>query len=173
MPDIEERLRTALGALADEIEPAADPRTELAGRIDARRRAGRLPAIAAAVTVAAAAVVAVTFLPASGRPRCPRPPRRPGRQASSSPTWARSCGTGSGCARSATCTAAGTARWFLTDPRVATLQVRRGDGTAVPVTELDRDSRAVLYLADFAGPPDGFAYTATNAEGKVIEEAIT
>jgi hypothetical protein len=56
---------------------------------------------------------------------------------------------------------------------VARLSVRRGDGTPVTVTELDRNDHAVVYLADFAGPPDGFGYTATNADGKVLEEAIT
>ena len=62
---------------------------------------------------------------------------------------------------------------FLTDPRVATLAVRRGDGTAARVTELDRDEHAAAFLADFAGPSDGFGYTAVDADGKVLEQAIT
>jgi hypothetical protein len=62
---------------------------------------------------------------------------------------------------------------FLTDPRVATLSARRGDGTAVRVTELDRNEHAALYLGDFAGPPDGFGYTARGADGTILEEALS
>ena len=62
---------------------------------------------------------------------------------------------------------------FLTDPRVATLAVRRGNGTAVLVTELDRDAHAALYLADFAGTPHGFGYTARDGAGRILENAIT
>lgn len=62
---------------------------------------------------------------------------------------------------------------FLTDPRVTTLTVRRGDGSAVAVTRFARNEHAVAFLADFAGPPDGFGYTARDARGEIVEEAIS
>ncbi|HEY7591922.1 MAG TPA: hypothetical protein VH969_02105 [Actinophytocola sp.] len=62
---------------------------------------------------------------------------------------------------------------FLTDPRVATLAVRRGNGTAAQVRELDRNEHATLFLADFGGRPDGFGYTAWDADGKLVCEGIT
>lgn len=225
MSDIEERLRTALGTLADVVEPAEDPRAELARRIGSRRRTGRVPAIAAAVTVAVAFGAALAFLPASdgsGAPDAttagrPEPTRelladlgtvvRGGEslramgvlQGSNYCTAVMARGD-----RTSRLTCEPVPSWpdgqtgshvqsrevlngdpaddtgmlanrlvFLADPQVATLTVRRGDGTEVQVRELDRNEHATLFLADFAGPTDGFGYTARAADGKVIEEAIT
>ena len=223
MPDIEERLRTALGALADEVEPAEDPRAELARRLDARRRPGRVPAIAAAVTAAAAIVVAVVFLRDTGHPdvaATDAPGGATGVRLAELGTVTRDGETlralgylqgGRYCTmvlarddRTGRPTCEPVPAWpdgqtgmlvqsrevlngdpaddtgmfahrlvFLTDPRVATLAVRRGDGTAARVTELDRDDHAAAFLADFAGPSDGFGYTAVDADGKVLEQAIT
>jgi hypothetical protein len=223
MPDIEERLRTALDTLADEFAPASDPRAGLARRVDARRRrAGRVPAAAAAITAAAAVVVVVAFQPPSTR-------HPAARARAAAPTGEQLPDLGTVVRGGETLHASGyllgdrfctvvlapadrTARptcepvptWpdgqtsslvqsrevlngdpaddtgmlakrlvFLTDPRVATLTVRRADSIAVVVTELDRNDDAAVFLADFAGPPDGFGYTARAADGKVLEEAIT
>ena len=62
---------------------------------------------------------------------------------------------------------------FITAPRVATLEVRRGDGRTVPSTLLAESPDARFYLSDFAGPTAGFGYTAKDATGKVLETAIT
>lgn len=225
MPDIEERLRTALSTLTDELPPATDPRAELARRIVGRtRRRGRLPAITAAVTAAAAVVAAVTFLPDTRQSDTPAntaaPTRTSGEQLAELgtvmrggetlraigyllgdryctmviargeatgtptcepvPTWPE--GPGGSLVQSRELLNGDPADdtgmlanrlVFLTDPRVSTLTVRRGSGTTVVVTVLDRNEHAALYLADFAGPPDGFGYTARAADGKLLEEAIT
>jgi hypothetical protein len=225
MPDIEERLRGALRTLADEVEPAADPRAELARRVGVRRRrAGRVPAVAAAVTAAAAVVAAVTFLSGAPRPAAPAQTTTPttpaGEQLADLGTVVRggeslrAVGYLQGdryCTmllsrgvRTHRPTCEPVPAWpdgrtgllvqtrevlngdpaddtgmfahrllFLTDPRVATLTVRRGDGAPAAVTELDRDEHAGAFLADFAGPADGFGYTALDADGKVLEEGIT
>lgn len=225
MPDIEERLRTALATLADEMPPAVDPRAGLARRIGARaRRRSRMPAITAAVTAAAAVVAAVVILPDTRHENAPSsvagPTRTSGEQLADLGTVVRGGETlravgyllgdryctmvvarGAAAGRP-TCEPVPT--WpagpggslvqsrevlngdpaddtgmlanrlvFLTDPRVATLTVRRGDGTPVAVTALDRNEHAALLLADFAGSPDGFGYTARAADGKLLEEAIT
>jgi hypothetical protein len=218
MPDIEERLRTALATLADELEPAEDPRADLTRRLDTRRLPGRVAALAAAVTTAAAVVIAVAFLPSTRPPAPPTaaPPQPYGEQLANLGTVVRGgeklqalgylqgskyCTTvtrDTDRTTRPTCEPVPTWRGmlvqsrevlngdptddtgmfanrlvFLTDPRVATLEVRRGNGTSVTVTELDRNEHAVAFLADFAGPPDGFGYTARNAAGKILEEAIT
>jgi hypothetical protein len=222
MPGIEERLRTALSTLADEVAPTGDPRTELARRLDTRRRRTvRMPVIGAAVAAAAAVVVVVTVLPSD--------PARPANDAPTGATGERLTDLGTVVRGGEQLRAVGyllgdeyctmvlargdrTGRpacepvpaWpdgqtgmlvqsrevlnddpaddtgmfahrlvFLTDPQVATLAVRRGDGSAARVTELDRDEHAAAFLADFAGPSDGFGYTARAADGKLLEEAIT
>jgi hypothetical protein len=227
MPDIEDRLRTGLATLADEVAPSEDPRAGLERRLTARRRVlARRPALTAA---AAAVVVAAVFVPvvagqdappsagpaASSRPTAPAGEELPtlgtvahggrpgtaigylqGGQYCTTIAWSGD--------RTHRLTCEPVPDWpavpggslvqsrellngdpaddtgmlaqrlvFLTDPRVATLTVRRGDGTAVAVTELDRDEHAAAFLADFAGPPDGFGYTARDSQGTVLEEAIT
>lgn len=62
---------------------------------------------------------------------------------------------------------------FVTAPEVATLDVRDGPGDAVSVRELGASDKATLWLADFGGPTEGFGYTAKDAAGTVLEEAIT
>jgi hypothetical protein len=227
MPDIEDRLRSGLATLADEVAPSEDPRAGLARRLTARRRAlARRPALTAA---AAAVVVAAVFVPVvagqdappsagpagSNRPTAPPAEEMPtlgtvtqgGRSGNAIgylqggqycttiawrgdrthrltcepvPTWPE--GPGGSLVQSrellngdpADDTGMLAQRLvFLTDPRVATLTVRRGDGIAVPVTELDRNEHAAEFLADFAGPPDGFGYTARDAHGTILEDAIT
>ncbi len=228
MPDIEDRLRTGLATLADEVAPSEDPRAGLERRLTARRRAlARRPALTAA---AAAVVVAAVFVPVVAGQDAPP---SAGPAASSRPTApagghelpvlgsvVRGGDPGSAIGylqgdryctmimwrgdRTARPTCEPVPDWpavpggslvqsrellngdpaddtgilaqrlvFLTDPRVATLTVRRGDGTAVEVTEFDRDEDAAAFLADFAGPPDGFGYTARDGHGTVLEEAIT
>jgi len=224
MSDIEERLRTGLAVLADELAPSDDPRAELDRRLGARRRAvRRAPVLIAAA--AAAAVVAV-FVPIVASQDSPSTGVQAARSA---PAGSELPALGTVARGSETLRAIGyldadqyctalehpddkTIRlscepvptWpegpaesivqsrevlngdpaddtgmlanrlvFLTDPRVVTLSVRRGDGTAVRVTELDRNEHAALYLGDFAGPPDGFGYTARGADGHILEEAIS
>ncbi|MGB3440224.1 MAG: hypothetical protein WBA97_15875 [Actinophytocola sp.] len=62
---------------------------------------------------------------------------------------------------------------LLTDPKVEVLTVRSGDGSPVSVRELDRSGTLNLFLADFAGSTQGFGYTAYDADGNVVESAIT
>ncbi len=225
MPDVEDRLRTALGALAGEVAPSENPRAELRRRLDARRRAiRRVPALTAA---AAAVVLGAVFVPvvaSQDGPAVVDPHGSAAAPAGELPRLgtlvrdgepAQALGNLEG---DTYCTAVllrgdtGTVRmtcepvpaWpegparslvqsrellngdaaddtgllanrlvFLTDPRVATLTVRRGDGTPVEVTEFDRNEHAAAFLADFAGPADGFAYTARDREGTILENAIT
>jgi hypothetical protein len=229
MPDIEERLRTALDALADEVPPSENATAELRSRLYARHQArGRVPVLTAA---AAALVVLVIFvgavvLPIMSRENVPTGQAHPGAPRTSVPRPE----LGTVIRGGETLTAVGyldgrqyctvlllrgeragrlacepvPARWpggpanslvetrellngdpaddagmlaqrlvFLTDPRVATLTARRGNGTAVRVTELDRNASAALFLADFAGPTEGFGYTARDSAGRVLEDAIT
>jgi hypothetical protein len=226
MPDIEDRLRTGLATLADEVAPSEDPRAGLERRLAARRRAiARRPALTAA---AAAVVVAAVFVPVvSGQDAPPvgpagssRPTAPPGEELPALGTVARGGRSGNAIGylqgaqycttiawhgeRTQRLTCEPVPAWsetpggslvqsrellnsdpvddtgmlahrlvFLTAPRVARLTVRRGDGTAVAVRELDRNEHAAAFLADFAGPPDGFGYTARDAHGTVVEEAIT
>lgn len=62
---------------------------------------------------------------------------------------------------------------FMTSPQVTTLVVRRADGQPVSVNQLAATPGATFYLADFAGPTEGFGYTAKDAAGNVLEDAIT
>jgi hypothetical protein len=62
---------------------------------------------------------------------------------------------------------------FVTSPQVTTLVVRRADGQPVIVKQVVTTPGATFYLADFAGPTEGFGYTAKDAAGNVLEEAIT
>jgi len=226
MSDIEERLRTGLAVLADEVAPSDDPRAELDRRLGARRRAARRAPVV--VAVAAAAAVVAVFVPiVASQDSPPEGVRAPTTSTMRAGTELPSLGTlvrggetmravgfldaGQYCtalehadAKTVTLTCEPVPTWpkgpgesivqsrevlngdpaddtgmlayrlvFLTDPAVATLNVRRGDGTAVRVTELDRNEYAALYLGEFAGPPDGFGYTARAADGRVLEEAIS
>ena len=62
---------------------------------------------------------------------------------------------------------------FLTSPAVTTLEVRRGDGQPATVKQVARTDGAAWFLADFAGATEGFGYTAKDAAGNVLEDAIT
>lgn len=225
MPDIEDRLRSGLGALADDVAPSEDARAELDRRVAARRRVlRRAPLLTAA---AAAVVVAVVFVPivtsrdepAPGVATATATAASPGRElpvlgtvdrdgarlravgllkgdmfctalekpdrtmrltCEPVPTWPE--GPGSSLVQSRELLNGDPADdtgmlanrlVFLTDPRVATLAVRRGNGTAVSVTEFDRNEHAAAFLADFAGPPDGFGYTARDTAGRIVEDAIS
>lgn len=229
MPDLEDRLRTALAALADdmadEVAASEDPRAELDRRLAARRRATRrvpaLTAAAAAVVLAAVFVPVVATQDAPPAPGGAAAPPLPSERPSELGTFTRDGGTWRalgylrgdryctvvlprGVANTARPTCEPVPTWpegptralvlcrevlngdpaddtgtlsrrlvFLTDPRVVSLAVRRGDGTAVTVSELDRNEYAAAFLADFAGPVQGFGYTARDGGGSVLEEAIT
>lgn len=196
MPDIEDRLRTGLATLADEVAPSEDPRAGLErrprrgepgraarrfGRADAPP-GGREPPELGTVVRDGATGHALGYLQGDRyctmiswpgdrtvRPTCepvPTWPVRPGGM------LVQSREVLNGDAADDTGVLANRLV-FLTDPRVATLTVRRGDGTAVAVTELGRNEHAAEFLADFAGSPDGFGYTARDSRGTVVEEAIT
>jgi hypothetical protein len=62
---------------------------------------------------------------------------------------------------------------FVTSPQVTTLVVRRADGQPVTVNQVATTPGANFYLADFAGSTEGFGYTAKDAAGNLLEEAIT
>jgi hypothetical protein len=62
---------------------------------------------------------------------------------------------------------------FLTSPAVTTLEVRRADGQPVTVNQIAKTSGATWFLADFAGPTEGLGFTAKDAAGNVLEDAIT
>jgi hypothetical protein len=63
---------------------------------------------------------------------------------------------------------------FVTSPEITTLVVRHGDGTPVAdVRTLGGNDRATFYLADFGGSTQGFGYDATDAQGNIVESAIT
>jgi hypothetical protein len=223
MPDIEDRLRTGLATLADDVAPSEDPRAGLERRLAARRRVvARRPALTAA---AAAVVVAAVFVPVVAGQDASQPagpavssrPTAPGEELRALGSVVRGGTPGNAIGYLQGDRYCTMIMWlgdrtvrptcepvpafpgemlvhsrellngdstddtgmlanrlvFLTDPRVATLTVRRGDGTAVTVRELDRNEHAAAFLADFAGPPDGFGYTARDSHGTVVEEAIT
>ena len=113
MPDIEERLRAGLGALAEEVAPSEDPRAGLDRRLAARRRAlRRAPALTAAA--AAAAVVAV-FVPIVASQDSPSTGTQAARTTPAGPGGLELPGLGTvvrggtACARSATSTPTSTA----------------------------------------------------------------
>ncbi|OLF04265.1 hypothetical protein BLA60_41590 [Actinophytocola xinjiangensis] len=70
---------------------------------------------------------------------------------------------------------------FLLAPEVARLDVRRADGSLLPAwTRYDQlvgvapvEKGRGFVFADFAGPTEGFGYTAYDSAGNVLEEAIT
>lgn len=64
---------------------------------------------------------------------------------------------------------------FVSSPQVATLEVRDSAGANVGLVTLGPDGGGTpsIYMADFGGPADGFGYTAKDADGNVIEEALT
>ncbi len=62
---------------------------------------------------------------------------------------------------------------FLTEPQVATLEVRDHAGAPVDVREIDANDDATLWLVDFAGQTQGFGFTAKDENGTVLEEALT
>jgi hypothetical protein len=64
---------------------------------------------------------------------------------------------------------------FITSPTIAKLDVQHGDGsTLTSVRELGRDDDGVtFYLADFGDTAAGFGWTAWDAQGNVVENAIT
>ena len=224
MPDLEDRLRTALDELAGEVPASEHPRAELDRRFAARRRRPLLVAVAAAAVAIVAVAVPVALgrdapppaeppaasptpsapaglfelgeftddgrrwqalghldgdrfctmiLPVPteqlGEPVCEPVPTWPDGPAASlvhsrAPLGARTVDDRGNLAQRLV---------FLTDPRVERLAVRRGDGSPVAVVEYGRSEQAAVFFADFAGPTDGFGYTARDAAGNVLEEAIT
>ena len=62
---------------------------------------------------------------------------------------------------------------FMTAPEVEAIEVRAGDSTPVAVRELGHTDDVRLFLADFKTSTQGFGYTARDASGAVVEEAIT
>ena len=63
---------------------------------------------------------------------------------------------------------------FLTAPKVEILEVRKGDGSPVVPKRYRTPEGVNLFVADFEAPDTwGFGYTARDANGAVIEEAIT
>jgi len=62
---------------------------------------------------------------------------------------------------------------FITSPQVVSLEVREGYGQPVTVKQVAKTPSATFYLADFPETPAGFGYTAKDAAGNVLEDAIT
>jgi hypothetical protein len=63
---------------------------------------------------------------------------------------------------------------FVTAPEVAELLVRDHAGEQVTVAKLaSGEGEPSLFVAEFDGPTDGFGYTAKDANGTVLEEALT
>lgn len=62
---------------------------------------------------------------------------------------------------------------FVTAPQVTALEVRAGDGSPVDVAKLGATDSFTVYLATFDGSTQGFGYTAKDASGAVVEQAIT
>ncbi len=62
---------------------------------------------------------------------------------------------------------------FVTAPTITELVVRAGDGTPVDVRTIAGNAAANYYLADFGGSTQGFGYDALDAQGNVVESAIT
>ncbi len=223
MNDLEDRLRTTLGELADTVPPSPHARADLDRRLGrAPRRRVLLTAAAAAAVVAAVTVpLAVSGTGPVARPAVPLP----GGSASASPGVVDPVVLGRFGDHAAVLTVpdgermcvaetvpAGQAApaptcepvpgWpaepmglvitrqvlgegapdsgplphlmlFVTAPEVRRLDVRRGDGAPVPVDLVTRTRDARFFLADFGGSTQGFGYTARDASGAVVEEAIT
>lgn len=225
MPDLENRLRTALDDLAGEVPASSHPRVELDRRLAARRRRPLLAMAAAAAVVVAVAVAVPVALNRDAPPPADPPVASPAPSAPVGlfelgeftddgrrwqalgrldgdrfctmvlpvpteklgepvcepvPTWpdgpAASLVSSRAPLGERTVDDRGNLAQrlvFLTDPRVERLAVRRGDGSPVSVVEHGRSAHAAVFFADFAGPTDGFGYTARDAGGNVLEEAIT
>lgn len=62
---------------------------------------------------------------------------------------------------------------FVTTPEVAELHVRDHAGESVSLAALASAGDQRILVADFGGPSDGFGYTAKDANGTVLEEALT
>jgi hypothetical protein len=62
---------------------------------------------------------------------------------------------------------------FVTDPVITTLDVRDGPGAPVEVSRIAATAGATYYLADFGGTSQGFGYDAKDAQGAIVESAIT
>jgi hypothetical protein len=62
---------------------------------------------------------------------------------------------------------------FVTTPDVASLEVRDGMGAPVQVSQFTHPGQLAVYIADFPVSYAGFGYTARDAAGNVVEEAIT
>jgi hypothetical protein len=62
---------------------------------------------------------------------------------------------------------------FVTAPAVASLEVGDGAGGQVPVRQIVARPGATFYLAEFPDTPAGFRYTARDAAGNMLEDAIT
>lgn len=63
---------------------------------------------------------------------------------------------------------------FTTEPAVASMTVRDGMGHEVPVRRAsEADTGFGVFVATFPTGTQGFGYTARNAAGEVVEEAIT
>lgn len=252
MPEVEDRLRAALSAIADEVPTSIHARAELDRRLAAGRRHRRVPvwaAAAAAVVVAGAVAVPVALnrdQPPSGLGSTTAPPEVttsppestdlrdlpwPYRTPRSAIAW-----HGEGAAFREFMVAMNhdgevcyvlegryehpvtledrcepLPDWgpdhfvesralhdvdllmpspvrdqladrlvFLLAPEVARLVVRRADGSELAVWTMYNEEVGVtevegqgFVLADFAGPYEGFGYTAYDGEGNVLEEAIT
>ncbi len=62
---------------------------------------------------------------------------------------------------------------FVTAPHITELEARRHDGMPVQVRELAATDGARYFLAGFGHTTQGFGYTAYDAQGNVVESAIT
>lgn len=62
---------------------------------------------------------------------------------------------------------------FVVGPQVHELDVRAAFGEPVPLDLVAETPGARFYLADFGGSTQGFGYTAKDASGAVLENAIT
>jgi hypothetical protein len=62
---------------------------------------------------------------------------------------------------------------FVTTVDVASLEVREAMGAPVQVSQFTRTDQLAVYIADFPTSYEGFGYTARDAAGNVVEQAIT
>jgi hypothetical protein len=62
---------------------------------------------------------------------------------------------------------------FVTAPNITTLDVRDGAGEPVDVSLAAGTDTAMFFLADFGGSSQGFGYDAKDAQGAIVESAIT
>jgi hypothetical protein len=250
MNDLEQRLRSALSELADEVPPSRNAHAEHLRRVTVRRRRRPLLAAAAAAVVFGIAVMpAAIKTPAPQQPAAPSNTNRPsvsydpmpdgpfmtvtegpvvlGKFSENGKEWQalvflerHPSGTGWANRVCVVGVAPGAApndpnrhpnstgcepmhQWpvgqpphkvetrsvlggnrigggpfsslllFITAPEVSRLDAREAYGLSVGVRELGRTDEFVLFLADFGTSYEGFGYTAWNAQGEVVESAIT